>query len=822
MKNQYFFFFFIVITIESSDECTLNDNEKTYTNNKFWMITNFNSFESLYFNCSKPVNMSILGFKPNKQIILDKSLNLKGLKIQPENEIFGVLLENFKGFEFNSNPFNNINFLRNVHRIWQIKLSNFDFYYNNNALINTVCNENILEKISNENQFNGYMLILGPNLKFSLNTCPLIFWNISLNFICFNQIKDSFIEKNILGFQNLNSDNLTQKLNSNIFQLDIDLYHTDLNSNLLNKYIFNSIRVLDLNGQIKNIQEDSFKPFSRLQMIRFRMQNIQQILLRNNNKWLNYFNLDLNIDPKNVNEVNNNGHRAIVLVFYQTFYNLTFYDFPEKDFCYFANFPHNRFVLPKIMPSYKSKCSCTELFLIQYSYLYSGVIQYFLDSTLSKYYMSQYYSESLINNVFTKCINNSFEETLRECNYEKRLNLCDIKTSNSENNRKEAYFYMNDWHALSDYSQLILTLYLNPIFSIISILFNLLIFIILSNKKVIPKEMNKMYTYLRLYSILNIIFIAIKLFKLIDTCSIEDVICRSSYSKSKSIQYFKIIFIRIIGNTFQSASNLTHITYTLSRFITVSNNKSAFLNIIHRISLKTYTIGIIIFCFVINIHIFFKFSIYDQTTNQLNLIYMEKFHNYKEEPLDDYKENFSHSEYLILDIFQYVKLIFSDLFYILISFIIDLILFLFIKKSMKKKSMLTVSFVANVNRVIIGSIGNNQTENKDKKNKINSLKNRMTLIIILNGFNFILFRLPLAIISLYGFVFRYDNEENKHKPNLTMYIICRYFRFCISLNEFFYFTYLNSIIIQFFIFYKLDKNFRKSLKSIGLYLKNKF
>jgi len=166
------------------------------------MITNFNSFESLYFNCSKPVNMSILGFKPNKQIILDKSLNLKGLKIQPENEIFGVLLENFKGFEFNSNPFSNINFLRNVHRIWQIKLSNFDFYYNNNALINTVCNENILEKISNENQFNGYMLILGPNLKFSLNTCPLIFWNISLNFICFNQIKDSFIEKNILGFQN--------------------------------------------------------------------------------------------------------------------------------------------------------------------------------------------------------------------------------------------------------------------------------------------------------------------------------------------------------------------------------------------------------------------------------------------------------------------------------------------------------------------------------------------------------------------------------------------------------------------------------------------
>ena len=95
-------------------------------------------------------------------------------------------------------------------------------------------------------------------------------------------------------------------------------------------------------------------------------------------------------------------------------------------------------------------------------------------------------------------INNSFEATLIECNYEKRINLCDIKTSNTENNRKEVYFYMNDWRSFSDYSQLILTLYLNPIFSIISISFNLLIFIILSNKKEIPKEMNKMYSYLKI------------------------------------------------------------------------------------------------------------------------------------------------------------------------------------------------------------------------------------------------------------------------------------------------------------------------------------
>jgi hypothetical protein len=385
---------------------------------------------------------------------------------------------------------------------------------------------------------------------------------------------------------------------------------------------------------------------------------------------------------------------------------------------------------------------------------------------------------------------------------------------------------MYDWETLSKYSYSLLSLYMNPVFSFISILLNLLVFLILSDKKEIPKEMNKMYTYLRLNSILNIIFIIIRLFKLIDTCSNEDIICLSVYSKSKSIQYFKIIFIRIIGNLFQSASNLTHVTFTLSRYLTVSNNKSTCLNIIHKISFKIYTITILIFSLLLNIYIFFEFSIFNETssTDQYKSINMSKFHSYKQEPFDDYKENFSNSEYLILDIFQYIKLLFSDIFYILISFIIDLILFLFIKKSMAKKERLTVSFVANLNRVIIGStttITENQTENLGQ-NKINSLKNRITLIIIFNGFNFLLFRLPLAILSVYGFIFRYDKEENKLKPNLTMYIICRYFRFCICLNELFYFFYLNSFIIQFFIFYNLDKNFKKSFNSIKEYLKKFF
>ena len=137
---------------------------------------------------------------------------------------------------------------------------------------------------------------------------------------------------------------------------------------------------------------------------------------------------------------------------------------------------------------------------------------------------------TLVDNKFTHCLNSSFEQTLKKCNFEKFLNLCNIIAISNNNFKEEAYFHMYDWETLSKYSYSVLSLYMNPVFSFISILLNLLIFLILSNKKEIPKEMNKMYTYLRLYSILNIIFVIIRLFKLIDTCSYADDICRSIYS----------------------------------------------------------------------------------------------------------------------------------------------------------------------------------------------------------------------------------------------------------------------------------------------------
>jgi len=809
----------ILIPIESNNKCSFNENEKAYKDNNFWIITNFDKLDSLNFNCINPVNMSMLGLKPNKPVVLDNSLNLKGLKIQPINEIIDVLFENFKGFDLKSNPFKNVKFLTKYYKIWSISYSNFEFY-DKNVSVNRNCDENLLNGISDVNQFDGNMLCLEEGTKFFPNTCPIIFFNINLDTFILNRISSNLIETNIFEFQNV-SHNLLKNINATIWHFQIKIYHSDLTSKLLNKYIFGSLNILDLNGQIKQIEEKLFLNLNNLHFLRIKTQNIQNIFVKNN-KWLNYINNAINIDPKNHSHIVENRHNALILILDQIFYNLTFYDYPEKDFCYFKTFPHHRLVLPNLRPitNSKSTCSCTEIFLIQYSAYFSEQINSMIDQLPYNYYLTQYYEDFLINeNKFSKCLNKTFSQRIKDCNFKKRIDLCNIKTIETKKTNEKVYFYMNDWNTLSKYSHLILSIYINPIISIISILFNLFTLAILSSKQ-IAKEMNRMYNYLKINSVLNIIFMIIRLFKLIDTCSTDDIICITINSKSKSIQYFKIIFIQIIGNSFQSASNLAHVTYTLSRYLTVSNNKSPLFAFIHKISYVKYLFAILLLSLILNIHIFFEHSILNETSqmNQFKLFDFKKFNIYKQESFDDYKEKFDNSEYTLLSMFQYIKIIFSDLFYILISFIIDLILLLFVKKSMIKKQSLTIKFLVNVNRVVINSTGIGNTE-RDKQKKINSLKNRITLMIILNGLNFLLLRLPLALISFYGFIFRYDNNETKYKPNLTMYLICRYFRFCFSLNSFCYFIYLNSFIIQFFIFFKLDKNFKNIFKSYKNYLK---
>ena len=134
---------------------------------------------------------------------------------------------------------------------------------------------------------------------------------------------------------------------------------------------------------------------------------------------------------------------------------------------------------------------------------------------------------------------------------------------------------------------------------------------------------------------------------------------------------------------------------------------------------------------VINIHVFFEFSIRFLQTNTLQ---MHQFQSknysdyYKEEPIDDYKENFSSkSEFIILNVALYARMIFSDLAHVIVSTLINIVLFIFVKRKMElKRSLLRSNTVMNLimmSKMKRIKILTNTTKPKD----------RISQMIVLNG-----------------------------------------------------------------------------------------
>jgi hypothetical protein len=787
----------VLIGSINSNNCCFQ-TKKAIQNKKQITLHDFDDFNELKFDCSNlTIKMSILQVKPNKKLLLDHKLAIKNLTIQIEEDHFLIVLRNFKGFDFNSNPFAELN-LQNKTLIFYMYETNFDFYQKNNLIDNSLCNNGSLllpnNHLSITKQLNVLML-KKSNIAFK-QVCSFIFKNTKIFLIDIENLHNSVISKNIFQFIQINNNQTTMNdLNATIIQLQLTFYRTDLNSKILDNNVFAKLQVLDLNGIIKMIQPDVFRSLHQLQLLRIRSENVKNIFARNN-KWLS----NINVHANNLTE--KRFKDALILVIYQSLVNVTYYDYPDHDFCYFYKFPHRKLVLPVLKPMFKSKCTCTELYLMQYTFFNMFLIDYILQSGKSSYYFFEYTLQKDFFLPDLKCFNSSFSESFAKCNFLHKFNICAIKTAHSseydEFKDKKFYFYIYDWIELSNRIQILFKKYINITFIVITILSNCLMFIILLNLN------EKMYSYLRLNSIFNLFNCLISLFGYVFSIYIDGFIDLSLY-ESLETQSHIILAIKFINNTLKTCSNITHISFTLSRYKKIND-----LNRLKGIkSIGIYTFLTLFISCIINLFIIFEYTshTYQSKFQQYEIYrpynvsnYME---NYKLEPFNDYKENFTHTEYILINIFQYLKIIFSDLSYILVIIVVDLMLFISVKKKMKDKRQITIN-------------SNNEISNKL------STENRISRMIILNSINYFVFRFPIALLSLYIFIFRYDTKKQIHLPNMISYLICKKYHVCQSLGFVFYFFYLISYLIQFLIFFKLDKNFKESYLNIKNTLKNKF
>lgn len=420
--------------------------------------------------------------------------------------------------------------------------------------------------------------------------------------------------------------------------------------------------------------------------------------------------------------------------------------------------------------------------------------------------------ESLKGSAISKCLNSSLKETIEKCNFVKTLSKC--KISETTKNETDFYFYIYDWIELSKLSNYILTNYVILIFSAIAIFLNILMIAILSSK--IIKE--KMYFYLKMFSVFNLILSFISILKyVLNNCPTDKPFCSQLY-KSVYSQYLTIVVIKLSGSSVRTCANITHCSFTVARYIKITNSENTMLKRINEFPTKFYLLIIILFSFFINLYIFFQYQVEfsESSFNQFQSVDSGQLINYRIDLIDNYKEDFSKNEYLILNILQYLKIVFSDLSYLFVSTTIDVLLVLFLKKQNKIKQ-----------RVFHQINQNRQDEPKSrlctilfckkikrKKTLAEKAENRLTKMIILNGINFILFRFPLALLSFYGYVFSYDTQNKKFTSSIYSYIVCRRHKLCESIEKIFFCVFLISFLVQFLIFYCLDKNIKESVKKM--------
>jgi len=270
-------------------ECCFNSSF-AYYNNQGVSLSYFDQFSQLKFECDSPIKMTIWEIYPYPlPLILDNSLNLSKTRIRLEKNYFQIGFSNLKGFDLNSNPFENLKLITNQgmkidYVQWQFKRTVFDFYLQNNLINSSVCNSNI----QNWKMLSTIRYLELIQIVFSSEICPFVFKNASLKLLSI-WISSSFISERTLKFQNVSASNL----NSTVFHVDLFIYHVNLNEIILNKNVFEKMIILDLTGPIKSIQDDLFKSFNKLRVLRLRTQNVRKHFA-NNNKWLNSLNLYVN------------------------------------------------------------------------------------------------------------------------------------------------------------------------------------------------------------------------------------------------------------------------------------------------------------------------------------------------------------------------------------------------------------------------------------------------------------------------------------------------------------------------------------------------
>ena len=343
--------------------------------------------------------------------------------------------------------------------------------------------------------------------------------------------------------------------------------------------------------------------------------------------------------------------------------------------------------------------------------------------------------------------------------------------------------------------------------ALLSLVSNIITICVFTIQK-IKHDFKRTYTFMIIYTVFNSLYILIMFTRLI--CHSDLFACYPYTSSFIYIQFTKLILIRLVGSILKTASNIAFTSFTLARYLAITMRKYKILIFLDKISIKKHLAANIIFSVFINVYVYFIAVTDPISYPQMKLFSPSNYSPAYFQDVDDYKEDLTSFSHNILNVFQIIRIFFSDTFYIILVTLIDVSLLNFIRLQTKKKTEMCFN-------VLTAGLQEDSKKKRKYQRKLKASEKRLSSMIILNGCNFLMLKLPSAVISLYGFIYIYNIDKLIYEPDLYSVFVCRELKVCENVAQLAHLLYLLSFQIQFLILLKLDKNFKQNwdlLKSL--------
>ena len=758
-------------------------NERHYNNVSSIVIT-FNQISELTKTCPHSgFDAGIVYFYPSKEILMESTLDLRNLlnvfNVKYESKL--LIFENLKGFNhmFNARP------IKHFSHNYTISFYNakFDFFLNATRLITKehCSHANFEAKIAN---YFGSMhsVFFADNTLYSKEVCPYVFMSTHIRELNLMGIVNSYIYKNQLEFMTWND---TVKTHPGIHRLEyvaFNLIYERVTLKLVNPLIFKRIKTLVVQGLVYDMQTDLFAHFKKVKCVSLIIENIETFLHSGGTKWMSYLNRDLNVDLSQLNKSQHVFNSVIVLQIMGSGANkLLFnrgYVFPDKDICLFKEFPHKQLVYPGIFFEKETfKCTCTVIWLIRYTNVYRTSDYSAYESPIISVYPAYYAKFSALN-----CLTDLVEQ-IRLCEFEKRFAKCNLSMHSPLSKQSNKSLSSTDF---IKWLQYIIEVFLKPFLCLTGIVTNSLTIGVLKNKLKKASFAKSMYSHMLANAVFNLIFCIVSCFSLMNVCIYpKTAFCSRIYKEALS-QYFKIYVVEFFGEAVCFCCNFSFFTFSVSRFIVSTSNSGKCRNMLKKLEkIKVFHL----YGFVFGIGILLNmFKIVEYKKNEK---YSTADINFPFNAYDIvYCENrllFSSTFVFRCKIFPILNLINSvlnNIVYLFVSLVVDVLLINFTNKNLERKKKLT--------------------KQKEKLDEAVKLKEKVNEMIITNGSLYFVSHFPQFLVTLVSFIF---------KGNLSLY--CLYYFPCDDFLDTIQTFSLVSIVFQFFIYKKFDKNMRESFEDLN-------